>query len=363
MGKYSLENYEKYKTIKIRPQPIPGNNPVSSNGQFEYVAFSWEELEPVRGEYRLEDLKKALNTSQNPVLVLKPDLPPWVKDDADQCFAALIRRVGSCIDSGMRLVGVLISTLACSKEEWNAYLDSFETQTLLADLHSGKLIDYLREHGRGFGLLVKCSEENWIECCEAFAKQRLQHVWKSYPVVLHVADSACGPHIRREAHRWHASASNTDAGLGYNLSLRRLTYPETVSSRGSLPLRFWFVNTGSSRIYQEFQLWVQLKQGDKSYEIPLYAATHSWLTGDLVHNEIIQLPDMSPGHYTLSLALLFKDRHYIRLNIQNEQQNGYYEAGTIQVEITDEDSLLNIWDTYYPEGYYPLEDPKVPEQE
>lgn len=363
MGKYSLENYEKYKTIKIRPHPLPRNDSVSSSGQFEYVSFSWEELESVRGEYRLEKIKEALNTSRNPILVLTPELPSWVKEYADQCFAALIRKVGSYIDSDRRLAGVVISTLANSKEEWNAYMDSFETQTLLVDLCNDRLIHYLREHGRGFGLLVKCSEENWIECCEAFAKQKLQHVWKSYPVVLHVKGNVCGPHIKREAYRWHASVSNIDLGLGYDLTLRRLTYPETVSSQGSLPLRFWFVNTGSSRIYQEFQLWAQLKQGDTSYELPLHAATHSWLTGDLVHNEIIQLPDLSPGHYTLSLALLFKDRSYIKLNIQNEEQDGYYEAGTIQVEITNEDPLLNIWDTYYPEGYYPLEDPKVPEQE
>ncbi|MEC0238326.1 DUF4832 domain-containing protein [Paenibacillus dokdonensis] len=361
MSRYSLENYEKYKTKKIRPQPLSPKEHASNHGLFEYAAFSWKELESARGEYRLEVIKEALNTVPNPILVLTPDLPLWVRDDAEDCFAALIRKVGSFIDSDRRLAAVVISTLADSKEEWNAYIDSFERQTLLADLQHDRLIQHLRDCSHGFGLLVKCSEENWIECCEAFARNNLQKVWKRYPVVLHVTDSVCGPHCRREAYRWHASLSNINVGLGYDLALRRLTYPETVSSRGSLPLRFWFVNTGSSRIYQKFQLWVQLKQGDFSYELPLIAETHSWLTGDLVHNEIIPLQDMPPGTYTLSLGLFFEDRSYISLQIRNQQQDGYYEAGTIQVEITDEDPLMNIWDTYDPEGYYPLEDPKLPD--
>ncbi|WP_054027476.1 DUF4832 domain-containing protein [Bacillus sp. FJAT-28004] len=361
MGKYSLENYEKYKAIKVRPYPLPRNEKNSGNGQFQYVSFSWRDLEPTRGEYRLEQVNEALNTASNPILVLKPDLPLWVKGHANDCFAALIRKVGSYIDSDSRLLGVFISTMADGKEEWNAYMDSFEVLTLLADLHNFRLIQYLREHGRGFGLLVKCSEDNWIACCEAFAKQKLQQVWKSYPVVLLNTDNVCGPNIRREAHRWHVSLSNLKIELGYNLALRRLTYPETVSSHGSLPLRFWFVNTGISRIYREFSLWVKLEQGDVSYELSMHAATQTWLTGDLVHNEIIQLPEMQPGNYTLSIALFYKDRSYIHLNIQNNEQDGYYEAGIVKVEITSEDPLLNIWDMYYPEGYYPLEDPKVPE--
>ncbi|OZB95355.1 DUF4832 domain-containing protein [Paenibacillus sp. XY044] len=361
MSQYSLETYEKYKTIKIRPLPSSQMDHVSDHGLFEYVAFSWKELEPVRGEYRLEGITEALHTVPNPILVLTPDLPLWVQDYADECFAALIRKIGSYLNSDRCLAGVAISTLADSKEEWNAYIESFETHTLLVDLQNDRLIQHLRESSRGFGLLVKCSEENWLECCEALARNHVQKVWKRYPVIIHVTDDVCGPHTRNEAYRWHACLSNVDMGLGYHLALRRLTYPESVSSRGSLPLRFWFVNTGTSRIYRKFRLWVQLKQGKVSYELPLLAATDSWLTGDLVHNEIIPLQDMPPGEYTLSLGLFFEDRSYIPLNIRNPQQDGYYEAGTIQVETTHEDPLMNIWDTYDPEGYYPLEDPKLPE--
>lgn len=363
MGKYSLEHYEKYKTIIIRPQPLSKNPPNFGNERTDYLTFSWNELEPSRGGYRLDGIKKSLNTASNPVLLLKPDLPVWVKDHADDYFSAFIRKVGSYIDGDRRLVGVVISTLADSKEEWNAYMDSFDALTILADLHHHRLIHHLREHGQEFGLLVKCSEDNWIACCEAFARLNLQDVWKSKPVILHLADQTAGPNIRREAMRWHACLSNIDMGLGYDLTLRRLTYPEAVSSNGSLPLRFWFVNAGSSRIYQDIELWLKLKQEHASYELPLNAATSSWLTGDIVHNEIVRLPDMLPGTYALSIGVFHKDRSCIHLNIHGEEKAGYYSAGTIKVEITDKDRLENIWDTYYPEGYYPLEDPKVPESE
>lgn len=361
MSRYSLENYEKYKTVKIRPEPLSKKGHVSYHGQFEYAALSWKELEPVRGDYKLEGIKETLSTSPNPILILTPDMPSWVQGRADVCFAALIRKVGSYIGSNRHLAAVVITTLADSTEEWNAYIDSFEAQTLLADPQNDKQIQHLRKRGRGFGLLVKCGEENWIDCCEAFARNHLQKTWKHDPVVLHATDDICGPATRREAYRWHACLSNVDIGLGGSLTLRRLTYPETVSSRGSLPLRFWFVNTGSSRIYREFRLWVRLKRGNVAFELPLIAATHSWLTGDLVHNEIIPLQDMPPGTYTLHLGLFFDDRSYIPLNIRNPEQDGYYEAGTVQVEIMNEDPLMNIWDAYDPEGYYPLEDPKLPE--
>ncbi|CAH0119968.1 hypothetical protein PAE9249_02477 [Paenibacillus sp. CECT 9249] len=360
---YSLERYEKYKTVKIRPRPLPRTPDNSGNGKLEYISFAWKDLEASRGEYTLEQIGKSLDNARNPILILSPEPPSWVKDRAEDYFASFVRKIGSYIGTDGRLAGVVISTLADSKEEWNAYMDSFETVPVLADLHHGRLIRYLQEQNREFGLLVRCGENNWIDCCEAFARQNLQHIWKTQPVVLHITDQHCGPHIRREAQRWHACLSNQDIGLGYDLQLRRLTFPETVSSGGSLPLRFWFVNAGSSRIYKEFDLSLLLKQGDLSYEIPIHAASHSWLTGDLVHNEIVPLPDMQPGTYTVSLGLFFKDRSYIRLAIQGEEAGGYYELGTVQVETTGEDPFSNIWDTYYPEGYYPLEDPQVPEQD
>lgn len=94
MGKYSLENYEKYKTVKIRPQPLLNREFDASQGPFEYVSFFWRALEPVRGEYRLEAIKEALRTAHNPILVLVPELPIWVQGYEPDCFAALVEKSG-----------------------------------------------------------------------------------------------------------------------------------------------------------------------------------------------------------------------------------------------------------------------------
>lgn len=362
-GPYSLERFEKYKTVKIRPAPLPASSVNSGSGQLTYIAFSWKDLEAQRGEYTLEEIGKAIGAAVNPVLVLKPEPPAWVERNAERYFASFIRKVGSCFGADRRLAAVVISTLADRQEEWNAYMDSFESVPILADLHDAGLILHLKEHGREFGLRVTCSEQTWIECCEAFARQSLQQVWKRSPVVLHITDPYGGPHIRREARRWHASLANADIGLGYRLALRRLTFPEAVHSRGSLPLRFWFVNTGSSRVYGEFDLSIRLRQQHARHEIPIRADTESWLIGDIVHNEIAALPDLPPGTYQVSLGLSRKDRTAIPLLIQGEAEDGYYELGSIQVErAEDDDPFTHIWDDYYPEGYYPLEDPKVPQQ-
>ena len=78
---------------------------------------------------------------------------------------------------------------------------------------------------------------------------------------------------------------------------------------------------------------------------------------------MVPLKDMLPGEYTLSIALFSKTGRISLCIYRTRKEDGYYEAGMIQVEISDDDPLRNIWDDYDPEGYYPLEDPVNPEQE
>ncbi|RED66348.1 DUF4832 domain-containing protein [Cohnella lupini] len=358
---FSLESYEQYSTSVFRPRRLaqPFSDPDA--GRFTYVEVAWNEGEPSRGAYRLEGMKEAIAAAINPVLVLRPVLPLWAKEDPAGYFAAFIRKVGSDADSEGRLAGIVIVALSDSKEEWNAYMDSFQATPLLADLHHTALIHHLRERNREFGLLVTCSESTWIDCCEAFATQQLHHVWRSKPVVLHVTEPSSGPSVEREALRWHASLANISMELGGRLELRRMTYSSSVTSGGSLPLRLWFVNTGSSRLYREFELRLRLKREDATYVIPVRADSQAWLTGDLVHNEVLRIPEVTEGDYSIALGLFLRDGSPIRLHIQDQEDGGYYEAGTLRVESPGEDPLLRIWETYYPEGYYPLEDPKVPE--
>lgn len=363
MGKYSLENYERYKTVKIRPEPP--EEAYVHGGLITYVDGSWKELEPERGVYRLEPLLEAIRSAEKPVLALSAEAPDWAGDEAADSYSEFVRKIGSLADSDGRLYGVLMTMLTDGEEQWDAYVEAFGRTTLFADLRQERLIRYLREQGREFGLRIVCGEDNWLNCCEAIARQRLSEVWKRKPVLLHVADPECGPNVRREARRWHAALSNVDAGLGWNAGLRRFTYPSTVASGGSLPVRLWLVNTGTSPVYEDLELKLRLvrRDGGDSYEIPLQARTSEWPVGDIVHNEIAELPGMPEGAYVVGIGLFDKEGRPVRFNIRGDHADGYYDAGEVSVVRIEGDPLANAWDTYYPEGYYPLEDPQAPQTE
>lgn len=356
---FTLDSYEKYETVLVRPQPRMQAEPGS--GRFTYVEAAWNELEPSRGTYVLEGMKEAMRAAARPILVLRPVPPSWAAEDPAGCYASFVRKVGSAVDADGLLEGVVITAVSDGPDEWNAFMDAFEAVPLLADLHLAEMIRHLQERGRAFGLLVSCSEANWVECCEAFARQQLQRVWRHSPVVLHVADSSAGPAVAREALRWHASLSNVDMGLGSRLALRRMTYAASAASGGSLPLRLWFGEAGSARRYRELALRLRLSREGAVYEIPLRADTQAWLTGDLVHNEMLRLPETVPGDYAVALGAFAEDGSPVRLPIEGQGDDGYYEAGTLRIEGLGVDPHLGIWDTYYPEGYYPLEDPKLPD--
>ena len=176
MGIYSLENYEKYKTKTIRFKPESKAPSNFGTGQIHYVKLPWASLEPHRGEFNLELINREMENVKNPILVLIPDIPLWVDNHKSDSFTSFIRRVGSFIGGDRKLVGVVISTINNSQAEWDGYIESFDKTTIFADLDNKELISYLKDNNKDFGLLVKCNEKNWIECCEGFAKQNLQHV-------------------------------------------------------------------------------------------------------------------------------------------------------------------------------------------
>lgn len=360
MGKYSLENYEIYKTRKIRPlfKTPPAK---SGRGQINYITCSWVDLEPKRGCYVLEPLLNQIAKTFNPVLVIKPDYPEWVTDYTEECFAALIRRAGSYLrEKDISLTGVIVSATGNNPVEWKAYMEGFQEITLFADLENYGLIRFLKDKNREFGLRIYCGEENWIRCCEALAEQGLQNNWQRNPVLLHVLDPVCGIQVLRQASSWHCGFSNQNLDLGFQITLRRLTYPEKVSSMGVLPARFWFVNTGSAPCYSDLSIKLKLVRGDKTFLIPV-PDSPSWHVGDIIHNEIIQLPALLEGSYSLSAGLFYKHKFPVYMGIDTECADGFYQLGELEVDYTDRDNLKKVWEHYYPEGYYPLEDPAAPE--
>ncbi len=360
MGKYALENYSPYETYIIRPRPLGKSQENPGRGQVTYLRYEWSELEPERGRYLLDQLQQDIKTTMNSVLVIRAASPGWLKMDKEACFAALIRRIGSSLTRHNLLVGVIVTSINDAVQIWDAYLEAFDSMHLLADVHHKKLINYLKERKEDFGLVVTCCEDNRLECCEAFARNQLQHVWEKVPVLLEVTEAAVGEAIRRESLRWHAGFSSAAMEIGYLFSLRRVMYPKRISSKGALPIRFWFVNEGSAPCYMEYILRIKLKAEDKEYTIQLNIDRKAWQLGDITHNEIVQLPEMIPGTYTLWTGIFFEDDLPMKLNIASDEAQGYYEVGVIEADLQEREEYFHIWEEFYPEGYYPLEDPKTP---
>lgn len=359
MGKYSLESYEKYKTHKLRPKLLTMKPINVGCDTYKIVTASWKSLEPSKAKYDMEILKSKIHTST--LLVIDESPPDWAKDNKAY-LAAFIRKLGSELDGNPNLIGVLIDNRDKSEMILQDYLDGFSKTYLIARLEDSFQILKLQKVGAKFGLLVTAKENNRLDCCELFARYNLQHTWESAPVLIHFTADANCQSFKEDIRRWHVCAANKSMGLGYNFALRRLTYPRQISSLGAMPLRFWFVNTGTSPCYDQLKLKVKLSIEKQQWIIDLAIKGSHWMLGDIVENKIAVLPDLKPGNYTVSIGLFSKNQP-ILLDIDASLQDGFYQVGQVDVDTQNRDELFHIWDTYYPEGYYPLEDPKAPESD
>ena len=360
MGRYSFDNYSPYASYTIRPKPSKNSPDNIGRGQVTYLDYSWEELEKDRGVFSIDKIREALETTWNPVLIIRPKTPSWLKTFSVEDFSELIRRIGSYIENEKFLVGVIITSVDGSTKIWDAFIDAFKNSWLLADLHDKDMICYLKMKNVNFGLTVSCNENNWLDCCEAFAKFQLQNTWEKAPILLQDTGMAAGEHTVRESLKWHAGFSDFALDIGYKFLLRRVTYPKRVSSSGALPIRFWFVNNGSALCYMKFVLKIKLKKETREYISTLKVDRKAWQLGDIIHNEIVQLPIIEPGNYSILTGIFFDDDNPMKLSIESEEEDGFYELGEIKVDIQDMNELFHSWNDFYPEGYYPLEDPELP---
>lgn len=360
MGKYALEHYSPYETYIIRPLPLPEAPANPGRGQYHLVELNWSELEADRGEYDLVRLKEAIRSVHNPMLQITQIPPSWVRAEAEEGFAHLVRRVLSALKKD-EIIGIIISSENDSKRVWDAYLEAAGDITLFAELKKDALLGYLKEKDCSFGILITCSEADWIDCCEKMAEYSLSDTWEKTPVLLLVKDEFPGPNIRRESLRWHAGLSNYPLDIGYDFTIRRVVYPQKVESKGGLPIRFWFVNKGSAPCYQDYQVKLCLESELERQEFVLKIDKKTWKLGDITHNEIISLPVLPEGEYTLSAGIFFSDGSPMGLDLVEEMKEGYYRLGKVTICSKTAMDLAHAWEDFYPEGYYPLEDPKVPD--
>jgi len=238
--------------------------------------------------------------------------------------------------------------------------EDFDPGLPLIPLRQPEALLQARNQGAAFALLLTPDESGWLDTAQALAEHGLQRHWETAPVYARLSE-APGPEQVEQLQAWHVRAANFPANLDMDLRLRRLTCPCALSSQGALPLRLWMQNAGASPLYGPHRLFLRLSRGAWSEDLPLQTPPDVFMKlGDIVYNEILQLPALPEGELALRLILTGPGGSPLLLNTDLPEQEGLYQVGTILADHKPRPQLFTIWEDWYPDGYYPLEDPKVP---
>ena len=333
MGKYSIENYEQYKMVKCRPEEdrAPG-----------YSRFTTLEIAP----------------DERPELKEKTLLRVRIPAGGDAAAEAGIRALAARYSRDPAVIGVAPAAGA-SPRGAEILAEAFRPKRLFVPVADGDMLRSARERGFLGGLLAEAGE-NPLDTCEAFAENGAQRLFEQVPVLVRFTgpEKADG----RYALQWHAAAvEGVQVPAGPRIALRRLTYPKALTSGGFAPMRFWWTNRGPSPLYgrtgvrlrvvREGETFAEILPGDCPEIIPL---------GDRVFNQILRLPELPEGEYRLEFGLFREDGTPVPLANANPAGGGYYDGDVIRFDRVPRPEYETAWETYRPDGYYPLEDPKTP---
>lgn len=346
MGKYSLDAFERYPLVKLRPAATQPHVDC-----YRLLELSWSQLEPNAGD-RLDPPGVGEGT-----VIVRIDLDTD-RDVAQAC--GFIRRVGAYYEGGKKLAGVLLAagdfTGASAAEIVKAYRQGFEATVLLAQ-PGGELLEICRRAEIGVGLWLDLSK-GVMALRRSIAQNDLERTWRSRPVYIYAGrtldaqelDAAC---------RWHSSGADSVSALGVRMTLRRMMFPKDLTSGGSFPLRMWWQNLGSAPAYREVRVRLLLENGAQRYEISVPGAMTPGL-GDTTFNVTVRLPQVPCGRYDLWVGLE-SDAGVLPLAVDAPMENGMYRIGEIALDDTVRPYLDTMWEEQYADGYYPLEDPAQPE--
>ena len=347
MGKYSIDAFEQYPLVKIRPKVTR-----MAASCYQFVSLSWAQLETEDGQL----LTPAELGGGTVILQLNLDRPG---DVADAC--GFVRRMGSFYQGGKDLTGVVLSagnyTSAALVQLVQAYAQGFESTFLLAEPGT-ELMAACRKQQIKTGLWLNLNR-GILNLRRAIAEGNLQKTWRDAPVYLYASED-----LREEqldaAIRWHASGVNLVAPIGPFMTLRRMMFPEGLTSGGLLPLRLWWQNIGTAPIYKTVEVKLELRSKDACYAIPVPDVLEKPDIGDSTLNLTAQLPKIACGSYGLWCGLKV-GRKFLPLAMEAAENGGMYCVGDVTLDDESRPYLATMWEEQYADGYYPLEDPAQPD--
>ena len=344
MGKYSLESFERYPMLRCRPREIREAIEGAGRRTFETVCVQPDGETP----------KLRMNT------LLEIVIPRECCAQIALTESRLAALAARCGDDPL-VLGVMLTTDACppdKKRLLEIAARAFAPKRVFVPVTDGEQLCFAQGRGFALGLLADV-KGNPYDVCEAFARHHAQQLYKKMPVLVRFAkaDERLAPY----AQQWHAAAvEGLDTAAGWRIALRRLTLPRALSSGGYAPMRFWFTNRGPSFCHENVHLALRLaKDGQYTY-LSVHDTPEVIALADRVHNEIIPLPALKPGEYLLEFALLTEQGEALVLANEGRMADGYYPACRLTIDSTPRPEYETIWDDFFPDGYYPLEDPKEP---
>lgn len=344
MGKYSLENYERYKMIRCRPEEDRTDRPGAGISSFRTVRLRPEDRPTLSGATLLKITVNSLTGTFTET-------------------EAAVRKLACHYSRETRLAGVTLDTCFDGSRKTRlleTVAEAFAPVRCFIPSDNPDMLDYALKHGFAGGLLIEV-KGNPLDCCEKMAEANAQQLYKRLPV--YVSFDRKDPALDQFAQQWHAAAvENSTSVAGPRIALRRLNYPEVLSSGGFAPMQFWWTNRGPSFCYDKATLRLRLtkdgktvsvfKTGDAPELIPL---------ADRVYNRIIRLPEIPEGEYDVEFGMFTENGAPLVMANRHAVSDGYWFAGRMKIDETPRPEYEHIWDGYAADGYYPLEDPAQPE--
>ena len=350
-----------HQTLMIRMMPYDESNPLPS----------W---------YRNSGAKRANKAGDT-------DGKVWSPDSSDplyrQAWSDLVREAGRRYDGHPALDSVDISTVGYWGEGWGPHLPEWTVQQELLDVYfeafprTPKLVNfdelraliYATRKGAGWRLdcwgdMGRPGKANWSHMLDIYPEQLardpgLYDAWRNGPVSLETCGTPMAwkqwgfdiKPILDQALRWHASSINIKSTaipdewkaqfaefqkkLGYRFALRRLEHARSARAGSMLQLKMWWENTGSSPLYHEYQLAMELRSKTSAGRMILPVDLRKWLPGDAVYEGSVYLEKTLPaGHYQVRLAVLdpITGLPAIRLGMEGLKDDGWYDVSEIEME-------------------------------
>lgn len=346
MGKYSLDAFEVYPLVKLRPVVAD-----AEPNAYQLLELYQSELEPETGDLLMPPRVEADN------VILRLNFAENT-DIADAC--GFIRRMGFCYEGGKLLAGVVMTESGFSGVEQNqlvqAYRQGFEDTDLLAEPGTVLAENCIRA-GVKFGLWLTL-DRGILNLRRRIGQNRLARNWENCPVYIWVGREMTAEELDA-ARRWHASSADVPAILGPRMTLRRMMFPRDLTSGGPMPLRMWWQNMGNAPVYRDVEICLELCGAEERFPVLLPNAGFRPGVGDSTVNVTAVLPEIQ-GTFTLRCGLRSRGK-MLKLAIEAPEEEGMYTLGQVTLDDTARPYLATMWEETYADGYYPLEDPAQPE--